>query len=119
MSTAAAAAEQGRAEAAAPPVLGELMVGTRHGGRVLRWTTGTPALARGLTTLGIAAAAVATGRYLAGLEGAARAEAAHCPRVRISVHEWEIPLVRAHVMAVAAMMRDVVNMPGAVGELPS
>ena len=111
-----AAAAQDEASAPVGPVLGEIVVGVHDGARVIRWTLGTGAVARGLTVAGMAAAAAATGRYLAGVNP----RALHgSPHVRIAVHLWEIPLVYAHETAVEALMAEVVNTPGSIGGLPS
>ena len=105
------------AEAAqdAAPVLGEVVVGTIDGTRVLRWTLGTGAVVRGLTIRGIAAAAAATGRYLDGLNPRA---VARSPVVLIRPHEWAVPLVPSDAAMVEAMMTEVVNAPGSIGQLP-
>lgn len=103
-------------DAPASPVLGEIVIGTQDGARVVRWTLGTRAVTRGLTVAGMAAAATATGRYLAGLDPRAVAVP---PLVQISPHTWDIPLVRGHQTAVAALMTDVINAQGSIGQLPS
>jgi hypothetical protein len=109
-------------EAAASPVLGEITVGTADGARVIRWSLGTAAVTRGLTVAGMAAAAAATGRYLAGVNPRALQGS---PQVRIAVHLWEIPVPRGdefldhggYETAVAALMTEVVNTPGSIGQL--
>lgn len=102
-------------DAAASPVLGEIVIGTQDSARVVRWTLGTRAVSRGLTVAGMAAAATATGRYLAGLDSRA---ADGPPLVQISPYTWDIPLVRGHQTAVAALMTDVINAQGSIGQLP-
>lgn len=114
MSTATEQQAPAETEATAGPVLGEIVVATRDGARVIRWTLGTQATARGLTVAGIAAAASATGRYLAGV--GARAFGG-CRQVVISAHTWEIPHVPGHETAVEALMTDVINTHGAVGQV--
>jgi hypothetical protein len=98
----------------ASPVLGEIVVATRDGAQVIRWGLGTAAVARGLTVAGIAAAAAATGRYLAGISPRVFGGS---PQVVISAHTWEIPRVHSHETAVEALMTDVINAPGSIGHL--
>jgi hypothetical protein len=98
----------------AGPGLGVIVVGTIDHTRVIRWTLGTQAIAHGLTVRGMAAAAVASGRYLAGLKPQA---VTGSPVLRITPHEWALPLVPNDAAAVEAMMTEVVNAQGAIGAL--
>ena len=106
----AEAKEQARPRLAA----GEFAAGTHDGAPVIRWTLGTGGVTRGLTVAGIAAAAAATGEYLAGLDPLA---VPRLPQVRIGVSVWEIPLVPADAAAVMNRMTVVVNAEGAIGQL--
>jgi hypothetical protein len=105
------------------PVLGQVVIGMTDSARVVRWTSDSADSSRGLTLRGMAAAAVATGRYLASIDLrlvtlAARAGSrAEMPQVRITPHTWEIAFLPGQESITEAIMTDVVNAHGSIGVL--
>ena len=98
-------------EAAAVPVLGEIVSGSRDGSRCVMWTLGTRASMRGLTAAGIAAAARASAEFLDSLGG----RAAGRVELHITPVEWSLPLVPGRAGDVKALMLAVVNAEGSIG----
>lgn len=107
-------------ETAAEPVLGEIHV-TAQG---ILWTLGHTAIVRGLTAAGRAAATQASAEFLGGLSDAQNRAMDHRAgrhHVRVSAHEWVLPLPPGmsadDVAAAAALMTSVINGPGAIGQV--
>ena len=58
-----------------------------------------------------------TQQELAKAAGVSPRAVARSPVVVIRPHEWALPFVPSHAAAVAAMMAEIVNTPGLIGQL--
>jgi len=108
-------------ETPAAPVLGEIIVKVHDGARCVAWTLGTTAVRHGLSVDGIAAAARASAEFLEGLSGQEKQLAAGSPgvtQVRITPHEWTLPLVGGRAADIEALMISVVNAEGSIARVP-
>jgi hypothetical protein len=109
------------AETAAAPLAGDIIVRTHDGASCVAWTLGTTAVRYGLTLSGIAAAARATGEFLEGFSAAGKRTIEGLPgitQVRISPHEWLVPLVPGRAADIEALMISVINAEGSIGQVP-